>query len=388
VKILHTADWHAGRFLHGVDRTPEIREVLREIAEIAQREAVDLILVAGDLFDTRNPGADAEAAVYEFFLTTGRANIPSVVVAGNHDSPSRLEAVKHLLKLANVYIIGNPVVSKQGGTFELHLNGETVRVAALPFVSERRIIKVAELLEADPGQWLEKYQEGMRKLVYNLTESFDSEAVNLLITHLTMDGATLSQSEYSFHCTEAYALKADVFPESLNYVALGHIHKSQRVKDFEEYRGRYSGSILQLDFGEQADTKYVYIVDAQAGKTNDIKEIALTGGRRLKRHNFHYDELERRTPDLQDFGGYIKLALKLDKPRPGLKERIKQAIPNVLAVEFELATEELPSDSVDLEKMTLLEAYAQFYQNQKSQVLPDDLRDAFKELYDLDEVLV
>jgi DNA repair protein SbcD/Mre11 len=388
VKILHTADWHAGRFLHGVDRTPEIREVLREIAEVAQREAVDLILVAGDLFDTRNPGADAEEAVYEFFLTTGRARIPSVVVAGNHDSPSRLEAIKHLLKLANVHVIGNPVVSKQGGTFELHLNGEVARIAALPFVSERRIIKVAELLESDPGQWLEKYQEGMRKLIANLTAPFDNDAVNLLITHLTTDGATLSQSEYSFHCTETYALKADVFPESLNYVALGHIHKSQRIKEFEEYRGRYSGSILQLDFGEQSDTKYVYIIEATAGKTNDIKEIPLTSGKRLKRFNFHYDELERRTSDLQDFPGYLKLVLTLDKSRPGLKERIKQAIPNVLAIEFEIASEETQGDTLDLEKMTLLEAYAQFYQQQKTQGLPDDLRDAFKELYDTDEVLV
>jgi DNA repair protein SbcD/Mre11 len=362
--------------------------VLREIADIAQLEAVDLILVAGDLFDTRNPGADAEEAVYEFFLTTGKANIPSVVVAGNHDSPSRLEAIKHLLKLANVRVIGNPVVSKQGGTFELHINGETARIAALPFVSERRILKVAELLNADPGQWLEKYQEGMRKLIANLTEPFDTDTVNLLITHLTTDGATLSQSEYSFHCTETYALKADVFPDSLNYVALGHIHKSQRIKDFEEYRGRYSGSILQLDFGEQADTKYVYIIEARAGQTNAIQEIPLKSGKRLKRLSFHYDELERRTTDLQDFGGYLKLALTLDKPRPGLKERIKQSIPNVLAVEFEIANEELPKESMDLEKMTLLEAYAQFYQNEKSQTLPDDLRLAFKELYDTDEVVV
>jgi DNA repair protein SbcD/Mre11 len=386
VKILHTADWHAGRFLHGVDRTPEIREVLREIAEIARQEAVDLILVAGDLFDTRNPGAEAESAVYDFFLDTAKANIPSVVVAGNHDSPSRLEAIKHLLKLAHVRVIGNPIVSKQGGTFELHLNGETARIAALPFVSERRIIKVAELLESDPGQWLEKYQEGMRKLIYNLTEPFDNDGVNLLITHLTMDGATLSQSEYSFHCTETYALKADVFPASLNYVALGHIHKSQRIKDFEEYRGRYSGSILQLDFGEQADTKYVYIIEAKAGQTNDIKEIALKSGKRLKRYSFHYDELERRTPDLQDFGGYLKLALTLDKARPGLKERIKQSIPNVLAVEFEIASEEQVPEGMDLEKMTLLEAYAQFYKNEKSQVLPEDLQAAFRELYDTDEV--
>ena len=90
MKILHTADWHAGRVLHGQPRTPEIREVLREIAELARTEAVDLVLVAGDLYDTRNPGAEAEAAVYEFFKTLGDARIPSVVIAGNHDAPGRL----------------------------------------------------------------------------------------------------------------------------------------------------------------------------------------------------------------------------------------------------------------------------------------------------------
>ncbi|MDQ3461346.1 MAG: exonuclease subunit SbcD, partial [Deinococcota bacterium] len=81
MKILHTADWHAGRTLHGVDRTPEIREALREIAALAVDEEVDLILVAGDLYDSKRPGPEAEEAVYEFFLTTGRAGIPSVVIA-------------------------------------------------------------------------------------------------------------------------------------------------------------------------------------------------------------------------------------------------------------------------------------------------------------------
>ena len=98
MRILHTADWHAGRVLRGVDRTPEIAQALGEILEIAQSERVDLILVAGDLFDTPNPSADAERAVYEFFLRSGQLGIPSVVIAGNHDSPQRLESVAGLLK--------------------------------------------------------------------------------------------------------------------------------------------------------------------------------------------------------------------------------------------------------------------------------------------------
>ena len=132
MKLLHTADWHAGRTLHGVDRTPEIREVLREIADIALSEAVDLIIVAGDVFDSKNPGADATSAVYEFFLKTGAAGVPSVVIAGNHDSPSRLDASSDLLKLTNVHLVGHPKVAGQGGVFDLEIGNETARVAALP----------------------------------------------------------------------------------------------------------------------------------------------------------------------------------------------------------------------------------------------------------------
>lgn len=383
MKLLHTADWHAGRTLHGVERTSEIREVLQEIAEIAKQQAVDLILVAGDVYDSKNPGADAEAAVYEFFRDVGAAGIPSVMIAGNHDSPSRLDAVAHLLNLANVHVVGHPKVSSQGGVFDLELAGETARIAALPFVSERRIVKVGELLDSDPGQWLEKYQQGMRKLIQNLTAGFSSEVVNLMLMHSTMDGATLSQSEYTFHCTDTYALNSDILPESVNYVALGHIHKSQAIQGFTESAGRYSGSILQLDFGEQADDKFVYIVEAKAGKPTELIEaVKLQGGKRLKRVMLELDALERKLDDIRDFDGWLKLKLKLEQPRPGLKDRIKQEFKHVLSVEIELPEqEEMQETGVDLEKMSLLEAYGQYYLEQRGKDLPDNLKDAFNSLY-------
>lgn len=381
MKLLHTADWHAGRSLHGQDRTPEIREVLREIAELAKQEAVDLILVAGDLYDSKNPGADAEEAVYEFFLDTGRAGIPSVVIAGNHDSPSRLDAVASLLELSRVRVVGHPRVAGQGGVFDLEVGGEVARVAALPFISERRIVKVADLLAADPGQWLAKYQEGMRRLAANLTASFSSDTVNLMLMHGTMDGATLANSEYQFHSTDTYALGSDLFPALCNYVALGHVHKPQSIAGFPEHAGRYAGSALQLDFGEQGDDKYVYLLEARAGRpTETLRAVKLRAGKQLRRLSFDLEALERRAEDLE-FDGWLKLHLKLEQPRPGLKDRLKQDYPNLLVVETELPPDEAePEASVNLEQLSLLEAYERYALQERGQPLEPALREAFEAL--------
>jgi DNA repair protein SbcD/Mre11 len=382
VKILHTADWHAGRTLHGLDRTPEVREVLRELAALAVEEEVDLILVAGDLYDGKRPSSEAEAAVYEFFLTTGQKGIPSVVIAGNHDSPSRLDAVGGLLKLANVHVVGEPKVAGQGGTFTLGLNGEVARIAALPFISERRLVRAAELLGGDPGHWRQRYAEGMRKLVANVTQPFDEESVNLLLMHTTMEGATLANSEYQFHCSEAYTLSPDIFPSACSYVALGHIHKPQPIQGYPAYGGRYAGSVLQLDFGEQGDKKFAYMITAKPGEPCEVSEYEIASGKRLKQLRLDVDELERRHGDLRDFPGWLKLKLTLERPLPGLKDRIKANLPNVLAVEVELPGEAQETESgVDHEALGLVEAYAQYYES-RSLELPDALRQAFGELYE------
>jgi exonuclease SbcD len=382
MKILHTADWHAGRVLHGQPRTPEIREALREIAELARTEAVNLVLVAGDLYDTRNPSAEAETAVYEFFKTLGDAGVPSVVIAGNHDAPGRLDAAAGLLGLAGVHVFGEPKVAKQGGVLTLRVGGETARIAALPFVSERRIVKVHELLGGDPGGWRESYREGMRKLIGNLTASFRNDAVNLMLLHTTTEGAKLAHSEYEFHCTDSYTLHPDLFPEACNYVALGHIHMPQRVQGLPENAGRYAGSVIQLDFGEQGDAKYVYILEAKAGKpTQIVKEHAIRAGKRLKRVSVARDELDRRLSGLE-WDGWLKLSIKLERPDPGLKDRLKRDYPNILVIEQLLPERERPEGrGVDQRSLSLVDAYAQFYDDERAGALPDDLRDAFGRLY-------
>ena len=387
MKLLHTADWHAGRTLKGQDRTPELREALGEIAELAREQAVDLVLVPGDVYDKKTPSAEAEAAVYDFFLALSEAGIPSVVIAGNHDAPGRLDAVSGMFDLAGTRVLGEAKVAGQGGAFELHVGGETAQIAALPFVSERRIVRYGDLLGSDPGAWSEKYQAGMRRLITNLCEPFRDDSVNLLLLHTAMEGATLANSEYTFHCTSSYTLSADTLPEQVNYVALGHIHKPQSVSGFPDNAARYSGSLLQLDFGEAGDAKYAYVVEARAGRPTELLVAhEVQAGKKLKHLKIDastaagLDELDRKLLEVQDFPGWLKLSLRVDRPRPGLKDRIKTQLPQVLSVEFLYPEREQTRETVDVDKLDLTSAYRDFYAAQRGSELKDDLRDAFRAL--------
>ncbi|MEM7734871.1 MAG: exonuclease SbcCD subunit D [Deinococcota bacterium] len=384
MKLLHTADWHAGRTLKGVNRTPEIHDALQEIAELAKVEAVDAILIAGDVYDKPTPPADAEAAVYDFFVGVAEANIPSIVIAGNHDSAGRLDAAGKLLGRVGAHVLGNVKVAEQGGAFTWQLGDETLQVAALPFISERRLVKLGDVLDADPGKWRQRYQEGMKALVDNLTKTFREDAVNLLMMHTTMEGAELTNSEYQFYCTEDYTVSHTIIPDSCNYVALGHIHKAQPIKDYAGNGGRYAGSLLQLDFGEAGNDKSVFVVEAKVGRpTKLLKQYDISSGKKLKQMSVKLEELERRTPEILGFDGYVKLAISLDSPVPGLKDRVRRELPNVLDIAVRLperAREHVTG--VDFQKVSMLEAFEQYYSEGRDGNLSDDLRQAFRDLYE------
>lgn len=383
MKILHTADWHAGRTLHGVDRTPEIRLALQEVAQLAQSEGVDLIVVAGDLFDNRNPSAAAEEAVYEFFLTTGRAGIPSVVIAGNHDSAVRLDAVASMLKLAEVHVVGGFRPAGRGGVIELIAGGQPVKIAALPFLSERRMVDANALMDADLGAHHDTYRATMRKLVDNLTGSFDHNAVNILAMHTTFEGAVLANSEYSFHSSANYTVPASIVPDSVNYAALGHIHKPQPIVGLASTKARYCGSLLQLDFGEVGDEKGVLIVEANPGKPTVVKTVPISSGERLLRVVVKEEELDARISELEATSGWLKLVVRLAAPRPGLKDRLQRHLPKLLVLEQQLPGEEYDDEDVlDLTALSLSEAYRDYLLNERGVGDPSKLVELFDRLHD------
>ena len=148
MKILHTSDWHIGRCWKGIQRLDEMEAILGHLAEFIERESVDLVLHTGDIFDGRNPPAEAERLVNEFFVRVGKTGVHTVLIAGNHDDPHRLDARALLAEFVNVQILGRPRPVDRGGTRVIETrNGELAVVAALPFASAGAWVSALESLE-------------------------------------------------------------------------------------------------------------------------------------------------------------------------------------------------------------------------------------------------
>nr|MBF0221667.1 exonuclease SbcCD subunit D C-terminal domain-containing protein [Desulfobulbaceae bacterium] len=286
MRILHTSDWHLGQNFYTKDRKKEHEKFLNWLLHCLTANQVDALIVAGDIFDTAAPPNYALEQYYRFIK--GLAKTPcrqTVIVGGNHDSASNLQAPKDLLKLFNVHIVGS--ISKQSSVEDILVldndKGEPVGVVcAVPFLRER------DIRSAVPGEtYADKslaYQNGIASYYCNmLTEALKicaglGGAVRLPIIatgHLFTAGSELSDGVRDIAVGSLDGISTSVFPAGYDYVALGHLHKPQRVGGHDTIR--YSGSPLPLSFGEARLAKQVVIVDFVAGKPAEIRTVEVPG---------------------------------------------------------------------------------------------------------------
>lgn len=216
--IVHTSDWHAGRLWKGIDRLDELEAVLTHLGDFIEHERADLLVMTGDVFDTRGPSATAERAVFRFFRRVGRAGTKTVVIAGNHDDPLRLDAWGTLAELVDVTTVSRPRRADQGGVVE-HESRSGQRVAAVPFAKPSDLVSAAQMAEGDTEAH-QRYAEGMRGMIAHLTTRFRPDAVNLLLAHTHLDAAVLAGSERRVHLGEEWAATAQILPATAHYVGL------------------------------------------------------------------------------------------------------------------------------------------------------------------------
>jgi len=278
MRLLHTADWHLGRQLEGRSRLEEQAEVLDEIVRLAEEEAIDVVLLAGDVFDSVNPPAAAEQLFYESIARlAGKGRRPVAVIAGNHDNPDRLAAATPLAQEQGIVLLGYPVWHPL--RIAVPSSGEVLCLAALPYPSEARL---NELLSDSPQAHLlqEAYDGRVKQLFRQLAGDFSQQTVNVAMSHLFVAGGISSDSERPIEVGGAYTVRPASLPAEAQYVALGHLHRPQAVRQ-APVPARYAGSPLAYSFSEAGYAKSVTVVDVRPGGVADVKEIYLTAGRPL-----------------------------------------------------------------------------------------------------------
>jgi exonuclease SbcD len=330
VKLLHTADWHVGKGLRGVDRAEEHRAVLGEIAAIAAREHVDVVLVCGDLFDTAAPTASSERIVYEALLSLADSGAHVVVLAGNHDNPRRLAAVAPVFAHARVHVADDLRRPADGGVLTLESRtGERVRVALLPFVSQRAIVRADELMARSAADHSLEYAERLRRVVHALCDTADDTPV-VLAAHAFVADAVLGGGERSAHTIFTYALPATAFPPHVAYVALGHLHRAQQLPGATAVH--YCGSPLALDFSERDDPKQVNLVEVQPGRPAKVAPVRLAAGRPLRTLRGSFDDVVAAAAGLEP-DALVRVVL--DGPaRAGLADEVREHVPGVVHIEL------------------------------------------------------
>ena len=328
MKVLHTSDWHVGKTIRGHSRASEHTAVLDEIVAIATTNEVDLVVVAGDLFDTASPTAESEQIVYRALLGLRTTGAQVMVVAGNHDNPNRLAAVAPVLGALDVHVVSHMVRPAEGGVVEITVaNGERVRVALMPFLSQRGIVRTDDLMAGDVTGQLQKYADRYRKIVAAMCEPLRDDMVNVVVAHAYVERALSGGGERAAHIGGDYAIAASVFPAHVHYVALGHLHRPQRVEG--PTRIHYCGSPLQLDFGEVEQPKQVNVVDAFRGAPAKLTVVPLVSGRPLRVVRGSLADVRAVADDLRD--AWVRVELH-EPARAGLADEVRALVPTAVDV--------------------------------------------------------
>lgn len=332
MRFLHTADWHIGKTLKGRNRLDEQEQVLREIVEVARSYEVDAVLVAGDLYDTAAPSAPAQRLLVRTLLGLASDGIPVVAIAGNHDHGATLDAYRPLADAAGITLVGSARPADRGGVVKVtaRSTGERAMIAVLPFLSQRWAVRAAQIVAQTPAEQTSTYDHDLRDILSSLTAGFRDDTVNIVMAHLTVLHGQYGGGEREAQSIMEYAVPATIFPVDVHYVALGHLHRRQRME--APCPVHYSGAPFAVDFGEQDNQPVVCVVDASPGVPARVTDVPITSARRLRTVHGTVAELTELAPSL--VGDFLRVVVR-EPARAGLRDEVTAVLPDALEVRID-----------------------------------------------------
>ena len=402
LRLIHTADWHLGHTLHGVSRHTEHQQFLNWLlAELLDKQA-DALIVAGDIFDSANPSAQAQAQLYEFLVSAKKqqAALDIILVGGNHDSATRLDAPSSILNALGVHVVGGLRRDNQAIDWRrlivplTNAQGEIKAwCGAMPF------LRNADLPNSEDDDPLVTGVKSLYDELFSQLQNHAQHGESLIMTgHCYMVNGNVSElSERKILGGNQHALPVELFSNAVDYVALGHLHLAQSVGANEHIR--YSGSPIPLSFDESHYVHSVLQVEVTAGQGVAITKLKIPRSIELLRIPNSKDfatlsnvlaQLE--SLDLADLPKaqhpFVELRIKLDKPEPSLRQQIEEVI-SVLPVRLlKITTAYTGNDNSladlqieqRLEELQPLDVFQRCYQTKYDTPAPDDLTALFNEL--------
>ncbi|NTU68254.1 MAG: exonuclease subunit SbcD [Chlorobiaceae bacterium] len=335
MKLLHTSDWHLGRLLCGHSRQAEFEGFLAWLAGIVDSEGVELLVVSGDVFDTTTPSNRVQELYYDFLHNISHASCRHVIVTGgNHDSPSFLDAPKTLLRALNVHVLG--AVTGEPGDEVLVLRDQSgspeAVVCAVPYLRDRdiRLVEPGE----SAGDKNRKLIEGVERHYAGVCALADAQRnaispdIPLIATgHLFTAGGAVVDGDgvREIYVGSLARVGPSAFPDSIDYLALGHLHIAQQVGGADHLR--YSGSPIPMGFGEATQQKLVLLVEFE-GRKPTVTALPVPCFRHLERLAGTLGELSARILELRAAGStaWLEVDYRGDEPASAVQESLKQAV--------------------------------------------------------------
>lgn len=408
LKIIHTADWHLGQSFFGYDRQPEHTAFLKWLAETVEDRQIDVLLIAGDVFDVANPSASAQRQFYHFLKEINLANpgLQVVVVAGNHDSAARLEAPNPLLKELGIAVVG---VVKRNESGEIDFNSLLLPLRHRDGSVQAYCMAVPFLRQGDYPPTDQKdqntYVAGVERMYRGLyefaMEKAGTELPLVAMGHLHVLGAELSDDDRSERVIMGglESVSSDSFPRELAYTALGHIHKAQKVGGREEVR--YSGSPLPMSFSETNYRHQVVLVTLDGRTPASIEPLIIPQTVALMRvpkvpvPPAQVLEALRALPDKLEtdsdcaLAPFLEVRVLLSEPAPGFRNEVEEVLTNKFVRLVSIVpsypkqagnTEERVLSIHDLQQIDPLDMIKRTYESKYANALPESLERLFREV--------
>lgn len=386
MRILHTADWHLGHRLYDRERTDEHRAALAWLLETIKEQNIDLLIVAGDIFDVTNPSNQARELYYDFLGKLIKTDCAAaVIVGGNHDSPAMLDAPAGLLQSLQLHVVGSARPQVQEEVIKIKVrqgDAPAVIVAAVPYLRERDVRK---------GSFGESSEERMAAIRAGISGHYrevgeaalalrEDPSVPIIATgHLFASGAADAEDKKShIYQADEHNIEAGQFPACFDYVALGHVHRAQSVDGKAHIR--YSGSLIPLTFVEGQRPRSVRLVElGKAGEPVSSHKLAVPFARALHRVNGTLEEVLR---DLRTYAirhlaepptlmPWVEVKVKTDERIPNLRQALLDRITAIP----EAGVGELPLELVRIstERLSPAPAAAPSDDRQLDELDPEDV---------------